>query len=120
LTGTALIVDDNPIIAWDLKRILQNFGISNSLIINEGRIAIELVMLETPSIALLDINLSDGISGLEVAKELKKEDVPIIFISGFTDKKNKRLAQDLDPLGIIEKPFDESTLKNMLEDYFCM
>ncbi|MGA9295248.1 MAG: response regulator [Ignavibacteriaceae bacterium] len=68
--------------------------------------------------ALLDIKLADGISGLEVAKELKKEDVPFIFISGFSDKKNKQLAQDLDPIGIIEKPFDESTLQNMIKDYF--
>ncbi|MFZ0453898.1 MAG: response regulator [Ignavibacteriaceae bacterium] len=118
LTGHALIVEDATIIARDLKRILQNIGISNSIIINEGRIAIELSKLDTPSIALLDIKLADGISGLEVAKELKKEDVPFIFISGFSDKKNKQLAQDLDPIGIIEKPFDESTLQNMIKDYF--
>ena len=118
MIGHALIVEDVTIIARDLERILQNFGISNSLIINEGRIAIESSKLDTPLIVLLDINLADGISGLEVAKKLKEEDVPFIFISSFSDKKNKQLAQDLDPIGMIEKPYDESILKNMLEDYF--
>ena len=99
-----------------MKRILQNIGISNSLIINEGRISIESGKLAI--IVLLDINLADGISGPEVVKELKEEDVPFIFILSFSDKKNKQLARDLEPIGIIEKPFDESILKNMLEDYF--
>jgi CheY-like chemotaxis protein len=101
LIGHALIVEDVTIIARDLKRILQNIGKSNSLIINEGRITIESGKLDTPIIVLFDINLADGISGPEVVKALKEEDVPFIFILSFSDKKNKQLARDLDPIGII-------------------
>ncbi len=117
LTKPILIVEDFVITALDLKNTLKKFGFSNSVIINEGQKAIDFIECETPLVVLLDINLADEVSGLEVARCLNQKKIPFIFISAFSDKKNFKLIEELNPVGVIEKPFDCEVLRNLLPEY---
>jgi CheY-like chemotaxis protein len=38
-----------------------------------------------PGVALVDINLADDISGIEVARKLKQKGIPFIFLSAFSN-----------------------------------
>lgn len=114
---TALIVEDQGITALNLKCILKMHGYTNSIVVGKGRKAIDFLENETPSLALLDIKLTDEISGIDVAKKLQEKGIPFIFISAFSNPDNLIHAKELNPLGIIKKPFNEEILKNMLNNF---
>ncbi len=114
LYGNALIVEDQSITALDLKQILMNYGYSRITIFSKGGNAINFIENEPVSIALLDIKLADNISGIDVAEKLKQKKIPFIFISAFSNPENFRLAEEMNPVGIIKKPFEEQTLKVLI------
>ena len=116
ISKKALILEDAAVTALDLKYILRDCGFFNSIIIDKGQKAIDFIEIELPSIALLDIKLADNISGIEVAKLLKQKNVPFIFISAFSNQKNLKLAKELNPLGIVSKPFNGDLIKMMLNN----
>jgi len=110
-----LIAEDQLITALELKQILNRNGYSESRIFTKGSEAIEFLAGCDLLFALLDIKLADDVSGLEVAKRLKKKNTPFIFISAFSDPENLRRAEELDPAGIITKPFDETELGLLIQ-----
>lgn len=81
---------------------------------SKGKKAIEFLEREEPSVALLDIKLADGVSGIDIAKKLEKKGIPFIFISAFSDPNNLRRAKELNHFGIIKKPINENYLKQVL------
>lgn len=111
---TALIVEDQVIIALDLKNILKKCGITCSKIIDKGCKALDFLDENNPSIAFLDIKLADSISGVEIAAKLKSKGVPFIFISAFSNPENLKLAKQLKPYGIIHKPFDQDKIQELI------
>ena len=115
---TALIVEDQAITALDLKHALKGCGFSNPIMVSSGSKAIELIETESFSIALLDIILSDNISGLYVAEKLKQKNIPFIFISAFSNPNDLKLAKELKPLGIIFKPIYIDNISAMVNEYF--
>jgi CheY-like chemotaxis protein len=115
LTGTILIAEDQSITALDLKLILRRCGYSHIEVVSKGEKALELIQNNPPSVVLLDIKLADGISGIDVAVKLKQKNIPFIFISAFSNPNNFRLAKNLEPAGIIKKPFEEESLKYILD-----
>ena len=114
---TALIVEDQCITALDLKCILKLYGYSNTVVTDKGRKAIDYLANETPSLALLDIKLADDISGIDIGRKLNEKAIPFIFISAFSNPENLTLAKELNPLGIIKKPFNGQILKNVLNNF---
>ncbi len=113
---SALIVEDQGITALDLKSAFDECGFFNSTIVASGRKAIEFIKYELITIATLDIKLSDNVSGIEVAKILMIKNVPFVFVSAFSNPENLRLAKELKPLGIIEKPFNREVLKTIISN----
>ena len=113
---SALIVEDQGITALDLKSAFDECGFFNSTIVASGKKAIEFIKYEIITIATLDIKLSDNISGIDVARILMHKNTPFVFVSAFSNPENLRLAKELNPLGIIEKPFDREALKMIIKN----
>ena len=114
-----MIVEDERIIAEDLKMMLENFGYDIVCVSSTGNQAIESVMQYDIDLVTMDINLGEGMSGLEAAKKLFKEhDIPIVFISAYASNKIFEDAKISCPYGYIIKPFIEKELKAALEIIF--
>ncbi len=111
-----VILEDQFITALDIKRILNDCGFSQILIFNKGEKFLDYLKKEKPLFALLDIKLADNISGIEVGRELKKENIPFIYLSAFNDFENQRMIDELQPLKTFTKPIDENSLKRFLND----
>jgi two-component SAPR family response regulator len=114
MPGNALIVEDQSITALDLKQTLKDHGYSKITIFSKGRNAIDFIENEPVSLALLDIKLADNISGIDVAEKLKQKKIPFIFISAFSNPENFSRAKEMNPVGIVKKPFKEQTLKVLI------
>lgn len=111
-----LIVEDEPIVAQDLSRILTKLGFSIIGPCNNALEAIELVLSQKPDAALIDIHLFGDQDGVDAALKINElNPLPIIFITAFADSETIKRAVLAYPYGYIVKPFDENQIHIALE-----
>ncbi len=111
-----LIVEDERIIALDLQRRLIRFGYPNPVITTNGLDALKAIDMDKPSIILMDIMLSSDFDGIETASIIKeKYNIPLIFLTAFSDEKTVERAKKAEPYGYILKPFKEKELYTTID-----
>jgi diguanylate cyclase (GGDEF)-like protein/PAS domain S-box-containing protein len=110
-TARVLIVEDEKIIALDLRKRLESFGFDIVGTATTGPDAIELTGTLRPDIILMDIMLSEEMDGIEAATSIKERyGVPVIFLTAYADEKTLERAREAEPFGYILKPFKEREL----------
>ena len=109
-----LVVDDNKINGDLLFALLRkDYEVD---IAKTGLLAIELVRRGSYDIVLLDINLGEGINGIQVAKEIQKikSDLPLIAMTAYsTEKELKQIMKNYFSDYIL-KPIDKTALMKVL------
>src|SRR5665811_1143250 len=106
-----LIVDDEAIIAMDIKNRLEHLGYTITAIAHSGNDAIKMAAQTHPDIVLMDIMLGESMDGIEAARQICKIlDIPIIYLTAYADEKTLSSAKITKPFGYILKPFDEREL----------
>ncbi|UFZ07371.1 GAF domain-containing protein [Bradyrhizobium ontarionense] len=111
LSGTALIVEDNLIIAMGAEVILLELGarhVETAASVNQAFKVIERV---TPSFALLDINLGAE-SSLPVGHRLKELGVPFMFATGYGER--APIPAELSDAAVIQKPYTRELVEKAL------
>lgn len=111
-----LIVEDDPIIAEDLKDMLTtaNYTVVGTCYDKEQ--ALSSINEIKPNLVLLDINLDGNFEGFEIAKyltEIKK--TPFLFLTSYSGKEIIEKAKKTLPMGYIIKPFNERELFSNIE-----
>jgi len=111
-----LIVEDEGIIAKSLKVVLEEFGYEISSITSSGEEAIKKVKKDKPDLVLMDIVLKGDINGIEAAKKIKSDfNIPVIYLTAYTDKQILERAKITEPFGYIVKPFENRELCSTIE-----
>lgn len=111
-----LIVEDESIIALNIKEILTHFGYEISGIAPNGEKALLLASTKSPDLILMDITLQNREDGIDVAEQISKiHSVPIIFLTANDKNKTIDRAINIKPYGYILKPFKEIELKTAIE-----
>lgn len=111
-----LIVEDELIIANDLKDILESFEYQVVGIAKNYDAGKEKLNSEKPDIVLLDIQIEGSKDGIELAQLIKKDfHLPFIFISSHTDKATLDRAKESQPYGFLVKPFEEDDVRVAIE-----
>jgi len=106
-----LIVEDEAIVADDLKGTLQNWGHTVLGIASSGEEAIQMAAEQRPDLVLMDIVLRGDADGIETAAQLRgRFDIPVIFVTAHADDEMLRRARLTEPFGYVLKPFDEQEL----------
>lgn len=105
------IVEDDPIIASDLKAILADLGYFVCGVSHQPFEAKRKIEAERPELILMDVNLNSEIDGIDLATLVKSFGGGIVFITAFTDKTTRDRVKPLHPLGYIIKPFDEKEIE---------
>jgi CheY-like chemotaxis protein/DNA-directed RNA polymerase specialized sigma24 family protein len=104
-----LIIEDEPVIALDIARTVEDSGHTVTGITTTHREAVALAQAEHPGLVLADIQLSDDSSGIDAVKEiLGHYQVPVIFITAFPDR--LLTGERPEPTFLITKPFDPEIL----------
>lgn len=99
-----LIIEDEPIIAMDLERIMESLGHRVLGIARTQKEAVHLALTKHPKLVLADIQLADGSSGLDAANQiLSNFPVPIVFITAFPER--LLTGEKPEPAFLITKPF---------------
>ncbi len=111
-----LIVEDERIIALDLQRRLLRFGFPDPVITTNGLDALKSIDSNKPDIILMDIMLSSDFDGIETATIInEKYNIPLIFLTAYSDEKTVERAKKAEPYGYILKPFKEKELYTTID-----
>ncbi len=111
-----LIVENERIVAEDIKRTLQNLGYTVCPIVTSGDEAVKKAEQESPDLILMDIVLQDEMSGIEAAEQIRTRfNIPIIYLTAYADAKTLERAKITEPFGYIIKPFDERQMHSTIE-----
>ena len=112
LRGRVMVIEDETIIAMDLKGIVQAMGHEVTGVARTHSAAVELGRAKQPDLILADIQLADGSSGIDAVNELLGElgDLPVIFITAFPER---LLTGDRpEPAFLISKPYSEEQVRS--------
>ena len=123
MAKTILVGDDDPAIRDLVKRVLQGAGY-DVILAKNGDDAMVAASEQDPDLIILDI-LMPGLSGLEVLDRLKKQsatqDIPVVLLTGVSDRKTILKGLDLQAIDYITKPFSVeeliATVQKALGDY---
>lgn len=111
-----LIVEDQRAVAGALKLRLRGLGYHVSAIARDGPEAIERAGELKPDLILMDVQLGEGMDGIEAARHIRaRQEVPIIFISAHVDADLLERARATRPAGFINKPFTTRDLLTAVE-----
>lgn len=111
-----LVVEDDRIIAENLKISLMKMGYTVTSIVSSGEQAIEGVAEVRPDLVLMDIVLQGEMDGIEAADQIRSSfNVPVIYISAYGDEETFKRAKTTGPFGYLLKPFEERELYITIE-----
>lgn len=111
-----IIVEDEAIIAEDIKSTLKLLGYKVVGHAYNGDKALDLFANHPADLVLLDISIKGTLSGIDLAKVLnEKYQIPFIFLTSFSDKATLERVIETSPYGYILKPFNENDLKVNIE-----
>jgi DNA-directed RNA polymerase specialized sigma24 family protein/CheY-like chemotaxis protein len=105
-----LIIEDEPMIALDLKDIMTSLGHRVTAIARTHREALDAMGGGEIGLVLADIQLADGSSGIEAVNDiLLTMGVPIVFITAFPER--LLTGERPEPTFLITKPFQPENIK---------
>jgi CheY-like chemotaxis protein len=110
LATDVLIIEDEPVIAADIEALARELGHEVVGIAATHAEAIEAAARQRPGLVLADIQLADGSSGVDAAREILGQfNVPVIFITAFPER--LLTGERPEPTFLITKPFQPETVK---------
>lgn len=106
----ALVVEDEPLIAADIRSILERLGVEIAGQASSADAAVELALAERPDIILADYNLDSRGTGVDALLRIKEShDCPVVFITGFPDKVLH--GHEIEPDFVISKPYTPDNVR---------
>jgi DNA-binding LytR/AlgR family response regulator len=101
-----LIVEDDLLISESLKDILRILNHQLVGVADNADTAIDICNKDLPDLALLDIQISGDIDGVELAEIIRDQfDIPFIFTTAYADNETVLRARDKGPFGYLVKPY---------------
>lgn len=116
IPASILIVEDEGIVAQDLKEALTRLGYRISGVASEGTQAVAMATQLQPELVVMDVSLRGEVDGIQAARMMQEHShVPIIFLTGHRDSETLQRAVLTGPLGYLIKPFQEDELRCAIE-----
>ncbi len=114
-----LIVEDESLVAFQLKKGLTRAGHTVCGMAASGEQALAVAREENPQVILMDINLLGAMDGIEAARQISKFlSASIIFTTGYADSGLKERAMALHPAAYLSKPVDVPQIRAVLEPIY--
>lgn len=111
-----LVVEDETIVATDIKARLHHFGYRVIGSCPSGEQALEMIEHRQPDLVLMDIHLAGRLDGIETAWEIRvRYRIPVVFLTAYSEDATLERAKLVEPYGYILKPFEDRELKTVIE-----
>ncbi|MDA3844262.1 MAG: response regulator [Candidatus Kapabacteria bacterium] len=111
-----LLVEDESIVAQDMRNRLEDLGYTVPAIVPSGEKVLDIIRQTDPDLILMDIKLEGDIDGIRTAELVKEyKDIPIIFLTAYADDNTLKRAKATEPLAYLIKPFDDVSVQISIE-----
>lgn len=111
-----LVVEDESIVAMDIKHRLESLDYEVPAIISSGEEAVVKAKETHADLVLMDIVLKGELDGIDAAQIIKdKYDIPVVYLTAYSDEKTLKRAKITGPFGYIIKPFEDRELHSAIE-----
>jgi len=107
-----LIVEDERIIALEMRHKLESMGYDVSAIVSSGEEAVRMAEELHPDLVLMDIVLQGEMDGVEAAGQIRTRfDIPVVYVTAnVSDARLEDIARS-EPFGCLFKPFEDMELQ---------
>jgi two-component system, response regulator PdtaR len=112
MSDRIMIVEDEILVAVDIEASLEDLGYRSIGIASDAASAMKLSE-QKPDLALVDLNLRDGLTGPEIGKVLARDyGVRVLFMTA-----NPRLLGEgiAGTIGVLTKPYDVAAVRSAVE-----
>jgi DNA-binding response OmpR family regulator len=117
MTARILIIEDEALVAMELRFVLEDLGYEVVGTVADAQSARSLAAETEIDLALVDIHLSDGPTGIEVGRELGQDlGVSVLFM---TANPGMVRAGVVGTIGVLCKPTDERAVQTAVEYALC-
>ncbi len=107
-----LIVEDESIVALEISNYVNEIGYSVIKCVSNSYSALEVVKSNHIDLVLMDVNIKGDVDGISCAKAIKEiSNIPLIYISAFSDDETLERAIQTQPSSYLLKPFNPKELK---------
>ncbi|MEX0772619.1 MAG: response regulator [Balneolales bacterium] len=114
-----LIVEDDSILSFLLKKQLTRLGYEVAGRVDTGEKAINFIKELKPDFILMDIKLNGDIDGIEAIAIIKTfSEVPFLYLTGNSDHNTRFRAEKTKPVDYLIKPVDAGVLGEVLASVF--
>lgn len=114
-TKKVLIVEDDLILNLLYESYMEKLGFETEGELVYGKTAIETAKKVDPDLILMDISLEGDMDGIEAMLEIRKfSSVPVIYITGNSDKSHQERAKSTNYTDYLIKPIEFNELKASL------
>jgi len=114
--ASILIVEDEAIVALDLRLQLQELGYQVVGVAASGQQAIDDAARLQPQLILMDVRLQGPLDGIAAAQAIRqRQDVPLIFLTSHSDDDTVNRAARTAPYGYLTKPYQIKELRAGIE-----
>lgn len=111
-----LVVEDDRIVARDIRQQLEAMGHAVTAMTADGADAAALASASKADIVLMDIRLAGPVDGIQAAQTIREQcDIPVIFLTAYADDETIRRANLTEPFGYLLKPFETTQLRTVVE-----
>jgi len=111
-----LVVENEQIVAEDIKFRLQRLGYAVSGTALSGQEAVKKAEEIYPDLVLMDIVLEGKMDGIEAASIISSRfNIPVVYLTAYADDKTLERAKITEPFGYILKPFEDRELHITIE-----
>ncbi|NLX03780.1 MAG: PAS domain S-box protein [Phycisphaerae bacterium] len=111
-----LVVEDEKIVAKDLKQRLERLGYAVPAVAATGRDAVEKALDGNVDLVLMDIMLKGDMDGIQAAEQIRRRaGLPVVYLTAYSDRETLSRAKVTEAFGYILKPFEERELETNIE-----
>jgi PAS domain S-box-containing protein len=115
-TARILVVEDEYIVALDIRERLTLMGYQVLETVPGGEEALDFMARLRPDLVLMDIHLQGDRDGISTAEEIHRRfHLPVVFLTAYSEDATLARAKLAQPYGYILKPFEDRELKSTLE-----
>jgi len=111
-----LVVEDEVLVSYSLQRLLEILGYTVVATLTTGEAAVVEAERLRPDLILMDIRLAGQMNGITAAAKIREHlDIPVVYLTGYSDEDTLQRAKVTAPSGYLLKPVEGGELHRTIE-----
>lgn len=111
-----LIVEDSLSYSLELERLCEELGFNVVDTVEDSGTAFDTIFSESPDLILMDIDIKGKLNGIEIGQKIKHLDIPILYITSYSDQLSMRMASSTNIAGYLVKPVMKNKISQVLKE----